>query len=233
MITLRQAQDRGRTNLSWLDSRHTFSFGGYRDPQNLGFGALRVINDDRVAAGQGFDVHPHHDMEILTWVLAGSLAHRDSTGGGGVLHPGDAQVMSAGTGLTHSEFNGSQAEPVHFLQVWILPRAKGLPPRYEQRTFPQARRTNRWCPIASPDGRDDSVMIYQDALVYVTTLEANAGLEYHIIDDRKGWLHVARGAVVLGPHALREGDGVAVVGPEALTLRAEGGAEVMLFDLPG
>jgi hypothetical protein len=231
MITVRPAVERGRTRFDWLESYHTFSFGDYFDPKHLGFRTLRVINDDVVAPGGGFGTHPHRDMEILTYVLEGGLQHRDSLGSGSVIRPGDVQVMSAGTGITHSEFNASPTEPVHLLQIWILPERKGLPPRYDQRTIPESGRRDRLRLIASPDGRDGSVVLKQDVSVYAGILSPGREVRRPVAPGRHSWIQVARGAVTLNGTALRAGDGASASGEESLLLRAGEEAEILLFDL--
>jgi redox-sensitive bicupin YhaK (pirin superfamily) len=231
MIAIRKALERGRTRIGWLDSWHTFAFGDYFDPRHVGFRSLRVINDDRVAAGAGFGMHPHRDMEILTWVLKGALEHRDSLGSGGVIRPGDLQRMTAGTGIRHSEANPSAEEPVHFLQVWILPERNGLPPDYEQRTFPVSERRGHLCHIAGPRGADGAVTIRQDVEVYATLLEKGDQLTHTLRPGRHAWVQVASGAVHLNASALAAGDGAAVTDETRLTLTADGPAEVLLFDL--
>jgi len=231
MIAIRRAADRGHTSLPWLDSRHTFTFGEYHDPAHMGFRALRVINDDRVAPGGGFATHGHRDMEILTWVLDGALEHRDSLGNGSIIRPGEAQRMSAGTGIRHSEFNHSQAEPVRFLQVWVLPARRGLAPGYEQRAFADARLRAGLVLVASPDGRDASVTLHQDVEVHAGRLEAGARAALALRAGRHAWVQVARGEVVVNGHALAEGDGAALGDEAALELAAGGAAEILVFDL--
>ncbi len=232
MLTLRRAEERGRANFGWLDSRHTFSFGSYFDPAHMGFGALRVINDDRVAGGEGFPPHPHADMEIVSYVLDGALEHKDSLGTGSVIRPGDVQRMSAGSGIRHSEFNASPAEPVHFLQIWIIPERKGLKPGYEQKTFSKEEKRGKLRLVGSRDGRNSSVTIHQDVDLYATVLGEGDTVTHELKRGRKAWVQVARGAVRLNGEALREGDGVAV--EEAGRLEFAGrasDAEVLLFDL--
>jgi redox-sensitive bicupin YhaK (pirin superfamily) len=231
MIIHRKAKDRGRADFGWLDSRHSFSFGQYYDPDHMGFGALRVINDDRVAAGAGFDTHGHKDMEIFSYVLEGALAHRDSLGSGSVIRPGDVQLMSAGTGIRHSEFNASETDPVHFLQIWIIPEKQGLAPAYAEKHFPVAERHNRLKLIVSPDGRDGSLKIQQDAAIHAGVLEKGAQLTDTLAPDRRYWLHVARGTLDVNGHAVMEGDGLAIAKEGSLTLAAEAPSEVLLFDL--
>jgi redox-sensitive bicupin YhaK (pirin superfamily) len=232
MLTIRKSGERGVTRLDWLDSRHTFSFGDYYDPAATGFSVLRVINDDVVAPGAGFPTHPHRDMEIISWVLRGALEHRDSLGNGSIIRPGDAQRMTAGRGVTHSEFNPSADEPVRLLQVWILPDCQGLTPGYEQRHFAEPNRRGRLCQIASPDGTDGSITIHQDARVYTGLLGAGASAEQSLNAGRRVWLHVARGAVQANGARLREGDGAAIDDEMRIAIVATENSEVLLFDLP-
>lgn len=231
MITIRKGGERGRTRLDWLDSRHTFSFGKYHDPAHAGFRTLRVINEDRVRPAGGFSTHAHRDMEILSFVLAGALEHKDSMGAGSIIRTGDVQRMSAGTGITHSEFNPSKSEPVHFLQVWILPEREGIEPGYEQRSFSPEEKRGRWRLVASRGGRDGSLTIHQDADVYVTLLDKNATLAYPLRPGRHAWIHVARGAVSVAEHGLGEGDGAAISGEARVEVHAGEPAELLLFDL--
>jgi redox-sensitive bicupin YhaK (pirin superfamily) len=232
MLTLRRAADRGHFDHGWLDTFHTFSFAGYQDEGHMGFRALRVINEDRVKPGEGFGTHPHRDMEILTWVLDGALAHRDSTGAEGVLRHGDVQRMSAGTGVTHSEYNGSDREPVHFFQVWILPDRAGHKPSYEQRAFPPAGLRGALKLIASPDGAEGSTVIHQDARAYAIVLGAGEAVHHPLAAGRHAWVQAARGAGTVNGVAVKAGDGVAVSAERELTLTAAGGeAEFLLFDL--
>ncbi|HLK10757.1 MAG TPA: pirin family protein [Candidatus Binatia bacterium] len=228
MITVRPADARGRTRLEWLDSRHTFSFGDYHDAGHMGFRALRVINEDRVAPGGGFATHPHRDMEIVTWVLAGALEHRDSLGHGSIIRPGEVQRMTAGTGIAHSEFNPSATEPVHFLQIWILPEAHGLPPSYEQRALPPHTGLRL---VAARDGRDGAVTIHQDADLHVAVLRGGDAATHRLAPGRHAWVQVARGGVTVGGVALHAGDGAAVRDADAVAIAAEQPAEVLLFDL--
>jgi redox-sensitive bicupin YhaK (pirin superfamily) len=231
MITVRPAAERGRTLWDWLDSRHTFSFGDYHDPRHMGFRALRVVNDDRVAPGGGFGTHAHRDMEIVTYVLDGALEHRDSLGTGSVIRPGDGQRMSAGTGIRHSEFNHSKTEPVRFLQIWILPERQGLAPGYEQRSFPVAEKRGRWRLIAARDGRQGAVTVHQDVDLYATRLEPGERVAHRLAPGRHAWLQVATGAVALGGRRLAEGDGAAASEEPALEVVAHEPAELLLFDL--
>ncbi len=231
MITLRKAADRFHTRIDWLDSWHTFSFADHYDPNHMGFRSLRVINDDTVQPGQGFGAHPHRDMEILSYVLEGGLAHRDSSGGGGVIRPGDVQRMSAGSGVVHSEFNASREEPVHFLQIWLVPEQRGIDPGYEQKSFPAAARSGKLRVLASRDGRDGSVRIHQDATVYGTLLGSGERVTYELRPGRHAWVHVARGSAELNGTKLVAGDGAAVSDERAIALRGVDAAEVLLFDL--
>ena len=231
-IVVRPAAERGRTRLSWLDGRHSFSFGDYHDPAWIEFSALRVLNDDRIAPGGGFPTHPHRDMEILTWVLEGALEHRDSTGASGVIRPGDAQLMHAGTGVTHSEFNASKRDPCRLLQIWFPPRARGLRPGYQQRAFVDAELRDRLRTVVSPDGREDSLVIHQDVVVQVARLRAGGAVTHALAPGRHAWLQVATGDVTLNGTALREGDGAGVQDESLLAVTSPRGAEVLLFDLP-
>jgi redox-sensitive bicupin YhaK (pirin superfamily) len=234
VITTRPADRRGCTRLDWLDSRHTFSFGDYYDPGQMGFGPLRVVNDDRVAPGAGFPTHGHRDMEILTYVLDGALEHRDSLGTGSVIRRGDLQRMTAGTGIRHSEFNPSPSEPVHFLQIWLLPERAGLLPGYEQRNFPDGEKRNRLRLVAARDGRKGALTIHQDADVYAALLDAGQAVNHRLRDGRGAWVQVAAGAVTLNGRPLAAGDGAAVTGEPSVELAGTEPAEVLLFDLnPG
>lgn len=231
MITVRHAHERGHSRHAWLDSRHTFSFADYDDPAHRGFRSLRVINEDRVKPGQGFPTHPHRDMEIITHVLSGALEHRDSLGNGSIIRPGDVQRMSAGSGITHSEFNPSADEPVHFLQIWILPEQAGLPPGYEQRAFPAEEKRGQLRLVASRDGREGSVIIHQDVSLYLASLAGGKQVRYALAPARHAWVQVARGSALLNGVALRAGDGAAVGEEELLRLDGREEAEVLLFDL--
>jgi quercetin 2,3-dioxygenase len=230
MIARRPAEERGRARFGWLDSRHTFSFGHYHDDAHMGFGPLRVINEDRVTPGAGFDTHGHSDMEILSYVLEGELAHKDSIGTGSVIRPGEVQRMSAGTGIRHSEFNPSPQAPVHFLQIWILPEREGLKPGYQQSAFPLDDK-GRLHLVASGDGRDGSLTINQDVDLYAGRLTEGEIVERKLRDGRLGWLQVARGAVSLNGVALATGDGAAVEKETDLVIRADSDAEILLFDM--
>jgi quercetin 2,3-dioxygenase len=231
MIALRKGQDRGHANHGWLDSYHTFSFADYYDPREMGWGTLRVINEDRVRPGRGFGAHPHRDMEIISYVLEGALEHKDSMGTGSVIRPGDVQRMSAGTGVVHSEFNPSPEDPVHFLQIWIEPSARGIAPSYEQKNFPPEQKRGRLRLIASPDGSEGSVKIHQDARVHAVALDDGDAVTYALAQGRKVYVHVARGAVQLNGAALTAGDGAKISDEKELSLSEGKGAEVLLFDL--
>jgi quercetin 2,3-dioxygenase len=231
MITLRPNHERGHTTLSWLESAHTFSFNNYIDPQHMGFRELRVINDDRVKPGAGFGTHSHRDMEIITYVLEGALAHRDSTGNGSVIRPGEVQRMSAGTGISHSEYNHSPTAPVHLLQIWILPERQGLEPSYEQRLFPPGELRGRWRLIAARDGRDGAVLVHQDVDVLAAQLEPGEQVSYRLQPGRHAWVQVASGGVRLNGVALKEGDGAALSDIATLDIVAGDRSEVLLFDL--
>ena len=234
MIRLRPGSERGRSKLDWLDSFHTFSFDRYYDPEHMAFGHLRVLNEDRVAPGRGFPRHPHRDMEILTYILEGALEHRDSLGTGSVIRPGEVQRMSAGTGITHSEYNPSASEPVHLLQIWITPARLGLPPGYEQKAIPMDEDTGVLRLIAAPDGRDGTVTIHQDAEVYAARLRGGQQATHRLKPGRRAWVQVARGSITLNGVAMNAGDGAGVSQEEELVLQASGQdslAELLLFDL--
>jgi len=232
MFMKRPADERGGGDHGWLNTHHTFSFNDYHDPKYMGFRVLRVINEDRVQPGQGFGTHGHRDMEIITYVLEGALAHKDSLGTGSVLRPGEFQHMTAGTGIRHSEFNPSETELVHFYQIWIVPERQGLRPSYDQRSFPEAERQGRLRLVASPDGRDGSLTIRQDAEVFLSSLNENQQVTHELEKGRYAWLQVLRGAVQLNGLSLAAGDGDAVSEESALLVRATEPSEVMLFDLP-
>jgi hypothetical protein len=231
VITVRSAASRGRTDWGWLDSRHTFSFGEYHDPAHMGFRSLRVINDDRVEAGAGFGTHGHRDMEILSYVLEGALAHQDSSGGGGVIRPGEIQFMRAGTGITHSEYNHSKIEPVHFLQIWIVPDTPGLPPTYGQRPFDTEKAGEGFVLLASRDGRLESLAVHQDVNLWVARIPAGQARDFALRPGRHAWIHLARGSASVNKKPLAEGDGAAVSAEAALSFLGEDDAEVLLFDL--
>ncbi|MGF1478483.1 MAG: pirin family protein [Cyanophyceae cyanobacterium] len=231
MITLRKAQERGHADHGWLNTYHTFSFANYYDPEYLGFRSLRVINEDRVTPGAGFGTHGHRDMEIITYVLEGALAHKDSIGNGSVIKPGDVQRMSAGTGILHSEFNHSATEPVHFLQIWLLPNQRGIPASYEQHNFGLAKEPGQLRLVAAPDGREGALTIHQDASIYAAVLNESDRLSYSLNPQRHAWIQVARGAVTLNDVALSQGDGAAVSHETELAIAATADAEILLFDL--
>jgi hypothetical protein len=232
MLAIRKAGDRGHANHGWLDSYHTFSFGNYYDPRHMGISNLRVINDDTVEPGGGFATHGHNDMEIISYVLEGALEHKDSMGNGSVIRPGDVQRMSAGTGVSHSEYNHSMSEPVHFLQIWLQPNAMGIEPSYDQRHFPVEERRGRWVVMVSPDGRNGSIVTHQDALIIGALLTAGEDMEYRFDADRQGYLHLVRGQLQVGNIILRQGDGLKVEDHELLELKGIADAEILLFDLP-
>jgi redox-sensitive bicupin YhaK (pirin superfamily) len=232
MIKVRRSNDRGHTNLSWLDSRHTFSFGDYYDPQHMGFSDLRVINEDRVIPGVGFPTHSHRDMEIVTYVLEGALAHRDSTGTSSVIQAGDVQRMSAGSGISHSEYNASQSEPVHFLQIWILPGETGLKPGYEQRAFELGNNPGKWVLIAAQNSRNRALKVHQAVELYLAAISNGQELSYRLKPDRKAWLQIMRGSATANGTPLDTGDGAGVSEEQLLKLAASGNTEVLLFDLP-
>ena len=231
MITVRPASARGHTKLGWLDSRHSFSFGDYHDPKHMGFRHLRVINEDRVKPGKGFGAHSHRDMEIISYVLEGELAHRDSTGTSSVIGAGEVQRVSAGTGISHSEYNHSSTEPLHFLQIWILPEQQGLAPGYEQRQVTHAEKQHKLCLVASGDGRDDALKVHQDIDLYITLLDAGDRIAHRLKPGRHAWIQVARGGIILNDISLSEGDGAALSEEERLEMSAGDEAEILLFDL--
>ncbi len=232
MIRIRRADDRGATRLNWLESRHTFSFNRFHDPDYVGFRDLRVINEDRVAPGAGFSEHGHRDMEIITYVLSGMLMHGDSMGHERTIGPGDVQVMTAGSGIRHREFNGSMTEPLHLLQIWIRPRVGDLEPRYDQRHYDDDDLVDRWRVIVSADGVDGSLVIMQDVTIHAARLGAGKSLSLDVPGGRYGWLQVAEGDVTLSGEFVEAGDGVAITGPESLTITAgESPARLLRFDL--
>jgi redox-sensitive bicupin YhaK (pirin superfamily) len=231
MIAVRKAEDRGASRISWLDSKHTFSFSDYYDPQNMGFRSLRVINDDTVAPAGGFGTHGHRDMEIITYVLDGALEHADSLGTGSVIRPGDVQKMSAGSGIRHSEFNHSKTDPVHFLQIWIVPDRGGVQPSYEQINFSREAKLGKLLLVGSNEKRDGLIHIQQDAKLYVTVLEGEQRVEHTLAKGRHAWVHVARGAVHANGQLLKDGDGAAITEESKIEISAAPGGEVLLFDL--
>jgi quercetin 2,3-dioxygenase len=232
MITLRPAAQRGHARHEWLDSWHSFSFADYHDPDHMGFGPLRVINEDRVQPGTGFGTHGHRDMEIVSYVLGGQLEHRDNMGNGSIIVPGDVQRMSAGRGVMHSENNPSAADVVHFLQIWIEPAARGIPPSYEQRHVTAMEKTGRLRLIAAPDGRDGAVTIHQDVFVYATILTGDMAVSHRLVPGRRTYVHVARGAVEVNGECLAAGDAAMLTGEPEVRLRHARDAEVLVFDLP-
>jgi quercetin 2,3-dioxygenase len=231
MINLRGSKERGGGDYGWLNTRHTFSFDQYHDPRFMGFRSLRVINEDHVAAGEGFPTHPHRDMEIITYVLDGALEHKDSLGTGSVIRPGDGQRMSAGRGIRHSERNGSKTDPVHLLQIWIMPDRAGHEPSYEQKTFPDEEKRGKLRLIAGPDGEDGSVTIHQDVRLYVTLLAPGQQVSHVLAKGRYAWLQVAKGAVELNGKLMQQGDGAAISDEQTLVIKGAENAEVLLFDL--
>ncbi|MCF7991728.1 MAG: pirin family protein [Thiohalocapsa sp.] len=232
MISIRKAGERGHANLGWLDSYHSFSFGSYYDPRQMGVSNLRVINDDRIAPGSGFPTHGHRDMEIVTYVMEGALEHKDSMGNGSVIRAGDVQYMSAGTGVRHSEYNPSEAEPVHLLQIWLTPNRIGGEPGYSQQHFPPAMRRNTLALVVSPDGRDGSIRTHQDALMYAAKLDDCARVEHRLAPGRPGYLHLARGAARVDGELLSAGDGARIAAGATIRIDGVDGAELLLFDLP-
>ncbi|MNS54339.1 Quercetin 2,3-dioxygenase [compost metagenome] len=232
MLTLRPSQERGHADHGWLNTYHSFSFADYYDPRHMGFSLLRVINEDFVAPGQGFGTHPHRDMEIITVILEGTLEHKDSMGNQAQIKPGEVQRMSAGTGVTHSEYNPSPMQPVHLMQIWIETGKKGIAPSYEQKAFPDSEKLNQLRVVASPDGRDGSVTIHTDASLYQTLLRDGGSVTQAIAPGRRAYVHVARGEATLNGKPLKAGDGARVEDEPALTLEAAKSAEVLVFDLP-
>lgn len=230
MISIRKAEERGATKVGWLDSRHSFSFGNYYDPGHMGFGPLRVINEDRVSPGAGFGRHPHDNMEIISYVLEGALEHKDSIGTGSVIHPGDFQRMSAGTGVTHSEFNPSKTEPVHFLQIWLLPEKRGLEPSYEQKAF-GGESAGRLSLVGSHNGRDGSITIHQNVDLYLAALRPSETVKHVMQKGRRAWVQVTKGSVRIGDKTLKAGDGAAIEGESEIEVGAIADAEFLLFDM--
>ncbi len=231
MLAIRHAEERGLADFGWLNSRHTFSFGSYHDPRFMGFGPLRVINEDRVQPAQGFGTHGHRDMEIISYVLEGALEHKDSMGNGSIIRPGDVQRMSAGTGVEHSEYNASDTDPVHFLQIWVLPEKNGAAPGYEQKAFTAEEKRGRLRLVGSRDGRDGSVTIHQDVDLYATVLGKGDTVTHELTAGRKAWVQLARGSAALNGESLDPGDGVALQGPATITLSDASDAELLLFDM--
>lgn len=231
MLKIRPASERGHFSFGWLETYHSFSFGEYYDPSHMGFRSLRVINDDVIMGGQGFGTHPHQNMEILTYVLKGELAHKDSMGTGSVIYPGDVQRMSAGTGVTHSEFNHSQVEAAHLLQIWIIPETQGLEPSYEQKNFAEAEKKNRFCLIASRNGEDASVVMHQDIKIYSSILEDSKSLSFKTDPQRYYWIQMVKGDLSVNGMSLQSGDGLAVEKEAQLDFKASKNSEFLLFDL--
>lgn len=231
MITLRKSDDRGATRIDWLDSKHSFSFGEYYDPQNMGFGPLRVINEDVIAGGGGFRPHPHRDMEIITYILSGALQHKDSLGTGSVIRPGEIQKMSAGSGIVHSEFNASRERECHLLQIWIEPSKEGIAPAYEQKAIDPEAVKNHFSRIAAPDPRDNEVKLVQDAEIWAAKFDAGVEAVHQLEKGRRAWLQVASGTVELGDHKLKAGDAAAITDEDRILVHAHAPSEVLLFDL--
>jgi redox-sensitive bicupin YhaK (pirin superfamily) len=232
MIKVRKSTDRGTTKLDWLDSHHTFSFGNYYDPEYLGFGVLRVINEDKVNPMVGFDTHPHRDMEIITYVLEGALEHQDTLGTGSIIKPGDVQRMSAGTGIMHSEYNPLNDTPVHLLQIWIIPEKQNLPPSYEQKNFSQNRKSGKLTLLASHDGNEGSLTIHQDASLFVLDLDSGQTFTYVVAESRKVWVQIAQGNAGLNGQHLEQGDGAGIIQEKILEFQAKEKTEILIFDLP-
>ncbi len=231
MLNIRRSAERGHANHGWLDSFHTFSFANYHDPDHMGFGALRVINDDRIAAGRGFGTHGHRDMEIITYVLEGAIAHKDSMGSGSTIQPGDVQRMSAGRGVMHSEFNPLPDAQTHLLQIWIEPDVTGIAPEYEEKRYPETEKRGRLRVVASPDGVEDSLKIHQDARLYVGLFDADEKASLPLATGRRAWVHVARGSVTVNGQALQAGDALALTDEPSVEISEGRGAEVLVFDL--
>lgn len=231
MIVLRKSEERGHANHGWLDSYHSFSFANYYDPNYMGFKSLRVINEDKIQPTRGFGTHPHRDMEIITYVLEGSLEHKDSIGNGSIIRPGDVQKMSAGTGILHSEYNPSESEWVHLLQIWIVPNQRNLQPSYEQKNYSVDEKRNNLRLIASPDGKDNSVTVYQDMNLYASVLDADKSVSYELLPNRQGWVQVIRGNVQLNDVILEAGDAAAIVDETYLKMVAKDSSELLFFDL--
>ena len=232
MISIRPAAERGHANHGWLDSYHSFSFSSYYDPAHMGYSNLRVINEDRIAPRGGFPTHGHEDMEIVTYVMEGALEHKDSMGNGSIIRPGDVQYMSAGTGVRHSEYNPSADEPVHLLQIWLLPNRNGVEPRYAQQHFAAETRRNRLVLLVSPDGRDGSIAAHQDGLLFGAMIAHGFALEYPLAADRRAYVHVARGAAKVNGELLRGGDAARIDAGDSVRIKGVDAAEVLLFDLP-
>jgi quercetin 2,3-dioxygenase len=231
MLTIRRSDERGHNKIDWLESRHSFSFGDYYDPANENFGALRVINEDWIKGGAGFPPHPHRDMEIVTYILGGAIAHKDSTGGGGTIRPGEIQRMSAGSGIVHAEFNASATETCHLLQIWIMPSKRGIQPGYEQKKIDPAAVQNRFSRIAAPDPRVNEVRLVQDAEIWTAKLDAGVEAIHALVQGRKAWLHVAKGAISIDGQDLKAGDAAAITDQTQIAVRSKEPSEVLLFDL--
>jgi redox-sensitive bicupin YhaK (pirin superfamily) len=231
MITIRKSEDRGYNKIDWLESRHSFSFGDYYDPAHESFGSLRVINEDWIKGGAGFPPHPHRDMEIVTYILGGAISHKDSSGGGGTIRPGEIQRMSAGSGIVHAEFNASATETCHLLQIWIMPSQRGIAPGYEQKTIDPVAVHNHFARIAAPDPRENEVRLVQDAEIWAARLDAGVEAIHPLAQGRKAWLQVAKGEVKLGDETLKAGDAAAISDQADIAVKSQTAAEVLLFDL--
>ena len=231
MITVRKSEDRGKTHIDWLDSRHSFSFGEYYDPANESFGPLRVINEDWIRGGAGFPPHPHRDMEIVTYILGGAIAHKDSTGGGGTIRPGEIQRMSAGSGIVHAEFNASPTEACHLLQIWIMPSKRGIAPGYEQKKIDPEAVHNHFARIAAPEPRENEVRLVQDAEIWVARLDEDVEAVHNLRPGRKAWLQVVKGEISIGEEKLKAGDAAALTDMTQIQVRSRAASEVLLFDL--
>ena len=231
MLTIRRSDERGHAKIDWLESRHSFSFGDYYDPAFESFGPLRVINEDWIKGGAGFPPHPHRDMEIVTYILDGAIAHKDDSGGGGTIRPGEIQRMSAGTGIVHAEFNASATETCHLLQIWIMPSKRGIAPGYEQKTIDAAAVQNHFARIAAPDPRENEVRLVQDAEIWAAKLDAGVEAIHPLVQGRKAWLQVARGEISLGEETLRAGDAAAITDLTQIAIKSNAPSEVLLFDL--
>ena len=231
MLTIRKSDDRGKGDHGWLKSRHSFSFGDYYDPANESFGALRVINEDWIAGGAGFPPHPHRDMEIVTYILGGAIAHKDNTGGGGTIRPGEIQRMSAGSGIVHAEFNASPTEECHLLQIWIMPSKRGIAPGYEQKAIDPASVQNKFARIAAPEPRENEVRLVQDAEIWAAKLDAGVEAIHVLEAGRKAWLHVAKGEVSIGNDVLKAGDAAAITDQTQIAVKSNAESEILLFDL--
>jgi redox-sensitive bicupin YhaK (pirin superfamily) len=231
MLTLRKAKERGHANHGWLDTYHSFSFAHYYDPQHMGFQTLRVINEDKIQPGMGFGTHSHRDMEIITYVISGALAHKDSIGTSSVIHAGEVQIMSAGTGISHSEFNATQTDWVHLLQIWIIPDKRGIMPRYDQKLFTTEDKQGKLKLIVSPDGREDSILIHQDVDLYATILKAGEKVEHFLKPQRHAWIQIVKGSALINSSPVTAGDGMTISEDKQIVIKSQDDTELLLFDL--